>query len=110
MNETELSKRDLKMALIALVGPDVAEPEMMTALQNVLGSRGERHTNIRLGLVLNYLEDWRKEHANATDEQFQAATVRYAAFAKNYEGLFKVFQGGMKLHRLMQRADLGTDL
>jgi hypothetical protein len=80
---------------------------LMGALHDVLGGTSEAHVTTRLGMVMESMEEWRKRHPAANDEQLGAAALRFAAHHKNPPGFFKVVR---QFGKLMERTDLGTEL
>jgi hypothetical protein len=65
------------------------------------------HTTMRLGMVKSHMEDWCRQHPNATYEQGVAAAGRYFSFVNSNPSFFKRVRLGM---RLLKRTDLQTSL
>jgi hypothetical protein len=95
----------------ALIGGLAANnEELMGALHYRLGGLSEQQTTMRLGMVMQSMEEWRKLHPDANDEQLGAAALRFGAHHKNPTGWRGLFKAAGQLRKLMERTDLGTDL
>lgn len=65
------------------------------------------HSNMRLGMLAERMENWVKEHPDATDEQIKASVKRYAAFIGSNPSFFKRVRLETSLRK---RTDLQTSL
>lgn len=65
------------------------------------------HTNMRLGMVRERMEDWLRNHPDATYEQGEAAARRYIAFVNSNPSFFKRIRLEISL---MKRTDLQTSV
>jgi hypothetical protein len=67
----------------------------------------QQHHTMRLGLVMQCMDDWDRAHPDVTKEQRDAAVVRFAFFISSNPSFFK----RLKLQiQLMKRTDLRTSI
>jgi hypothetical protein len=76
-----------------------------SVLGRVADKANDYAARMRFGRLFENMQEWRREHPEATEEQATAAAQRYVALANSNLGSFR---RGIRAARLLKRTDLDT--